>query len=79
MVYPNPHAGNFNLVISSPIDADAVVELFTVNGQKLLEKKVHVLTGDQNNVLFKNIGRGTLFYRVKVGGKVVTGKVIGLE
>jgi hypothetical protein len=79
LAYPNPHSGSFNLRIASPETGIARVELFTVNGQKLADKKVVVQKGENNAAPFTGIPQGTIIYRVQVGKYVVNGKVIGIE
>ncbi|MEO6612739.1 MAG: hypothetical protein ABIT05_08675 [Chitinophagaceae bacterium] len=78
MVYPNPHHGSFTLVIDSPVEGMARVELFSITGQKMGEKMVPVQTG-KNNVPFSGQRQGTLLYRVQIGKFLENGKVIGIE
>lgn len=75
-VYPNPHNGNFTLNIESPEQGTTVVEMFTLNGQKLSERKVDIVKGKGNAVKYKNMNYAILFYRVRIGTHVITGKII---
>lgn len=73
--YPNPHNGNFTLSIESPEDAVATIEMFTVNGQKLSERKANVVKGKGNTVKYSNMNYAILFYKVRIGSRFVTGKI----
>ena len=74
--YPNPHNGNFTLSIESPEEGVATVELYTVNGQKLSERKANVVMGKGNTVKYSNMNYAILFYKVRIGKHTVTGKII---
>ena len=75
-IYPNPHNGNFTLSIESPEDGVATVEMFTVTGQKLSERKANVVKGKGNTVKYSNMNYAILFYKVSIGKQVATGKII---
>ena len=75
--YPNPHQGSFNLKIESPETGMAKIELYSLNGQKLQEKKVPVQKGEPSVVPIKVTQNGTIMYRVQIGKYVANGKVIG--
>ena len=74
--FPNPHNGNFNLKISCPLNNDAIIELYSVQGQKLAERKVKLLKGD-NIISFKEMTSGTIIYKINTDNKIITGKIIG--
>lgn len=74
--YPNPHSGNFTLSIESPEDGVATVEMFTVNGQKLSERKANVVKGKGNTMKYSNMNYAILFYKVSIGKNFATGKII---
>ncbi|QNA44567.1 ELWxxDGT repeat protein [Lacibacter sediminis] len=74
--YPNPHNGNFTLSIESPEEGVATVEMYTVNGQKLSERKANVTKGKGNTVKYSNMNYAILFYKVRIGKHVATGKII---
>ena len=74
--YPNPHNGNFTLNIESPEDGVATIEMYTVNGQKLSERKANIVKGKGNAVKYSNMNYAILFYKVSIGKQVVTGKII---
>jgi hypothetical protein len=75
-VYPNPHNGNFTLSIESPEEGVATVEMFTVNGQKLSERKANMVKGKGNTVKYSNMNYAILFYKVRIGKHTATGKII---
>jgi hypothetical protein len=74
--YPTPHSGNFTLSIESPEDGVATVEMFTVNGQKLSERKANVVKGKGNTMKYSNMNYAILFYKVSIGKNFATGKII---
>ena len=79
MAYPNPHNGAFSIKIVAPENGLAKIELFTVNGQKFAEKSLNVFKGEANQAVFSGIQQGPIFYKVILGKKVSTGKVIGIK
>ncbi len=74
--FPNPHQGSFNLKISCSLKNEAVIELFNSQGQKISERKILVLKGD-NLVSYKGIKPGILVYKINIDNKIVTGKIVG--
>jgi hypothetical protein len=77
LVFPNPHHGNFNLKITSPINGTAIVEITNAVGQAIEKRNVSVTIGDNNIINFTGMKQAILFYRVIVGNELRTGKVIG--
>ena len=77
--YPNPHKGVFNLRIESPENGIARIELFTITGQKLQERTVSIQKSGNNIVPFTVTQFGTILYRVSIGGKIITGKVLSMN
>ncbi|MBY0477045.1 MAG: hypothetical protein K2Q24_05325 [Chitinophagaceae bacterium] len=75
--FPNPHQGTFALSIESPEQGIAMIELFTANGQQISERKVNVLKGKGNLVQYNNMHQTVLYYRIRIGKHMVTGKIIG--
>lgn len=75
-VYPNPHHGMFNLLIKSPENAVANIEMFNAGGQKVITKRVQLKAGS-NTVNFTDVKESLLLYRVTIGNNNVSGKVIG--
>ena len=77
MAFPNPHKGNFNLKLSSPEDGMATIIISNVYGQQLLQKRVAVVKGNLNTILFSNQKTETLFYRITVGTYKASGTIVG--
>jgi uncharacterized delta-60 repeat protein len=75
--YPNPHQGQFNIKIESPVDGVATVELFNVNGEKVVEKQVAVQKNVASIVYFTDHKYAVLFYKVVIGEYSAVGKVLG--
>ncbi|MES1214284.1 MAG: T9SS type A sorting domain-containing protein [Bacteroidota bacterium] len=76
-VYPNPHRGSFNIKIESPEDGVAQIQLYNVAGQKINEKRMAVYKNGTAIVNFTGKSQAVLFYRVRIGEQVVSGRVIG--
>lgn len=74
--YPNPHQGNFTLQINSPASGMAVIQLLTAEGKLVSVTNRMLAKGNGNTVIFNNIHDAVLFYRVIVGDKTVTGKLV---
>ena len=47
-----------------------------MQGQKLAERKVKLLKGD-NIISFKGMISGTIIYKINTDNKIITGKIIG--
>ncbi|HEY1021149.1 MAG TPA: T9SS type A sorting domain-containing protein [Flavisolibacter sp.] len=77
--YPIPHNGAFTIRVFSPEEGLATVELFTVGGQKLAEKRGMVRTGIATFFSFSGMPQGAFFYRVLVGSRQTNGKVLGAK
>lgn len=76
-VYPNPHRGSFTINIESPVDGVGAVEIYNANGQLLSERKVNLVKGKGNLVSYNRINQVILFYRVRIGSHILTGKIVG--
>jgi hypothetical protein len=80
--FPNPFKNRVNFVIASPVSGQAVLEVFNVVGQKLQTVyEGHITAGVNQTVEFKTTStlNGTLIYRLRIGGKTVTGKLININ
>jgi hypothetical protein len=77
-VYPNPHDGEFNLLIKSPVKGNAVIELFGSNGQKVLTRTVAVNAGT-NSTRFSGMTESLLMYKISVGKRFASGKIIRVK
>jgi ELWxxDGT repeat protein len=76
-VYPNPHRGAFTINVESPVDGVGTVEIYNANGQLLSERKVNLVKGKGNLVSYNGINQVILFYRVRIGTHILTGKIVG--
>ena len=76
-VFPNPHHGAFGIRIESAQDGAAVLEILNAAGQLVAEKRTTVNKGGVSIVNFTNMNHNILFYRVRIGDEISTGKIIG--
>lgn len=76
-IFPNPHSGSFKLNIVSPLDGIAIIEIYNTNGQKLNTQKQTVIKGKSIIASYQNMKAAILFYRILIGNKQLTGKIIG--
>ena len=76
-IYPNPHLGSFTIRIESLVEGIGTVEVYTVNGQLLSERKVNLMKGKGNLVPYNNMKQAVLFYRVRIGSHIANGKIVG--
>ena len=76
-IFPNPHNGSFTLNIKSPLDGVATIEIYNANGQKLNTQKQAAIKGKNINASYQNMKGAVLFYRIIIGNKQLTGKIIG--
>jgi hypothetical protein len=73
-LYPNPTAGNFNLVFEEAT-GEFIVELFNVNGQKLYSKQFKAST-TFHTINLPEIPDGIYFVKIQGEGFVKTEKLI---
>jgi hypothetical protein len=76
-IFPNPHSGSFTLNIESPLDGIATIEIYNANGQKLNTQKQPAIKGKNLIATYQNMKGAVLFYRIIIGNKQLTGKIIG--
>jgi len=76
-IFPNPHSGSFTLNIESPLDGIATIEIYNANGQKLNTQKQAVVKGKSIIASYQNMKGAVLFYKIIIGNKQLTGKIIG--
>jgi hypothetical protein len=74
-VFPNPYKGRFNIVIDSPEEGNAVIQMIAANGKMFVNRNITLRKG--NNVEFNNMSQNIFFYRVIINQKSVTGKITG--
>jgi hypothetical protein len=80
--YPNPFAEKVNFTIVSPVSGKASLEVYNMFGQKLQTVYEGYLTAGRTQLVeFRpgTMAAGTLIYKLNVGGKQVTGKLINLK
>ena len=80
--FPNPFKDKVNFVITSSISGDATLEVFDNVGRKLLAPyKGHITAGKNQVIEYKAplSGSSTLIYKLRIGDKIVTGKLININ
>jgi hypothetical protein len=76
-IFPNPHSGSFTLNIESPLDGIATIEIYNANGQKLHTQKQSAIKGKNLIASYQNMKGAVLFYKIIIGNKQLTGKILG--
>jgi hypothetical protein len=79
VAFPNPHKGSFNLKVESPEDGMASIQLLSADGRLTAEKNVMLFKGRSNTIPFGDLRDAVLFYRIILGKRIASGKVIRLE
>ena len=81
--YPNPFVEQVNFTIVSPVSGKASLEIYKMFGQKIQTVYEGYLNAGKTQVVeFRpnvTMVAGTLIYKVTVGGKQVTGRVMNLK
>ncbi|WP_164972818.1 T9SS type A sorting domain-containing protein, partial [Lacibacter luteus] len=80
--YPNPFSDKVNFIISTPVSGKAVLEVYSIYGQKLQTVyEGHLTAGRSQVVQFRpvTIPDGAIVYRLSIAGKQVTGKLINVK
>ncbi|MES1215196.1 MAG: T9SS type A sorting domain-containing protein, partial [Bacteroidota bacterium] len=81
--YPNPFRDKVNFVIASPVSGQATLEVFNLVGQKLQTVyKGYIIAGRNHVVEYKApsaVNNSTLIYKLRIGNKLVTGKLLNLD
>ena len=76
-VYPNPSAGIFNLIISSPVDGMVRVFLYDFQGRKLFERQYEVrLASNKFNLDLSGFAQGMYLLNVQMNGLYLSKKLI---
>ncbi len=58
-VYPNPNNGQFNILINSQEKEDIIINIYNINGQKVLTKQITKTSGEYNyNLNANNLANG---------------------
>lgn len=78
-VTPNPIGDMIQLKISSDLTGDANIQIVSVFGQVLLERKQHLIKGDNLVAIregVKALSKGTYIARAVIDGQILTAKFI---
>jgi glycosidase len=81
MVYPNPVLKDAVIEIENKETGPATLELFNLNGQKVMQKSLGVLSKGIHQINFKEnehavLPAGTYFMRVQIKNNTETGKIV---
>ena len=80
--YPNPFDDNIRFSIQSDISGAAILEVYNILGVKIQTiYKGFVFAGKGQTIEYQvpNIYRTNLIYKLRVGDKTVTGKLINVK
>jgi hypothetical protein len=80
--YPNPFDDNIRFSIQSEISGTAILEVYNILGvkiQTIYSGFVFAGKGQTINYKVPNIYRTTLIYKLRVGDKTVSGKLINVK
>jgi hypothetical protein len=69
-IYPNPASDYFN-IYSDNISSSATIELFNLNGSKMLEQRI-----SHSSISVRDLPKGIYLYQINDSGKVWRGKVV---
>ena len=78
-VFPNPYHDNVTFNIESNISGKAILEIFNLTGQKLntvFEGNLNAGKGQNIRFVIPEQKRSNLIYRLRVGEKTTTGKIL---
>jgi len=76
-VYPNPSKGIFNVIISNPGPGIASVEMYNLNGRKILTRQYNVsLNSNKFNLDLSGYPKGIYLLNVQINGSTLSKKVI---
>ncbi|HET6767926.1 MAG TPA: hypothetical protein VFH08_11025 [Chitinophagaceae bacterium] len=79
--FPNPYRDNVRFVIESPVSGEAVLDVYTITGQKLQTLyKGHMQANETRVVDYRpSVANGMMIYKLRIGNKQVTGKLVGVK
>jgi hypothetical protein len=80
--YPNPYSKEINFQFVSPVSGQATMNLYNLSGQKLaVVYNGRVSNGVIYTVKYKNAlsNKGTILYRLAVGNKIASGKLLSVK
>lgn len=78
ITYPNPFISYFDFRVSTVYSGDALIEIYNIDGKQLLQRKVNILSNQQNIFRFDNNLQQTGVYILifKQGSHSVSKKII---
>lgn len=69
-VYPNPVQGILNINISAAVSEKSTVDVYDLNGKKIMGRSYNILSGKQTLSLdMSSLGNGTYILKMTLGGK----------
>ena len=78
-VYPNPSTSIFHVIISNPFSGIAELDVFDLQGQKMMEKQYPVsLSSNQFSLDLSGFRKGMYFLNVRISGSELRKKIIRL-
>jgi PKD repeat protein len=76
-VYPNPSSGVFNLIVSNPVEGNAEVSIFDLNGRKLLSKLENVgINSNKFTIDLSSLRKGIYLLNVRMNGSNLSKKLV---
>ncbi len=70
-VYPNPVQGILNISISAAVSEKTTVEIYDLNGRRMMGGYYNILSGKQTLLLdMSSLGNGTYILKMTLGGKI---------
>ncbi len=77
-VYPNPHEGNFIMEVESPANGEGTIILYDLMGRAVSERK-ETLKAGKNQVRYAQMRQMSYVYRVVLGARSTSGKIISIK
>ncbi|MBS3775586.1 MAG: T9SS type A sorting domain-containing protein, partial [Bacteroidales bacterium] len=76
-VYPNPASGRFSIVFKNKIHRDVHLELFTIEGKRIYNEKIHKMEANENHtVTIPESQAGVYFLRLRSREDIYTKQLI---
>lgn len=80
VLYPNPCTDYVSIEVFTDINREGLLEIFSLPGQKIYQKKVKIKHGNQSfKINLNNLESGIYIYKFKNGPKEFQGKIIKKE
>lgn len=69
-IYPNPVQGMLNIKLSAASSADAMAEVYDLNGRRMMSRSFNVMAGQQTvGMDMSRLGNGTYLLKLTIDGK----------